>query len=560
MDIKTRIENLLKRVIKEDKELTRGDQLTNATLDTPKSKKFGDYSSNIALVLAQRLAKPPLEIAQRLKEALEKKLSCWSLSGEISKIEVAGAGFINFFLSKSCLYEILLQIRKRKDNFATAKTGSGKKVHIEFVSANPTGPLNVAHGRQAAFGDTLANLFQFLGYQVTREYYLNDEGVQIDTLGDSLRAKYQQLLGISAEFPSSGYRGKYIDDLASEFLQKYGNRFAKTDKKDRTFFSCFATSKILEGIKKDLAAFGVKFDSWFSQRQLNQTGKIKKALTLLKVKGYLYQKEGAWWLATTRFGDDKDRVVIKSDLSLTYIAPDIAYHQTKFKRGFSQMINIWGPDHHGYIARLKAAVSALGYDSEQLRVLVVQLVSLSSAEKIIPMSTRMGQFVSLHDIIEAVGKDAARFFFLMRKRDSHLHFDLELAKKQSLENPVYYIQYAHARISNILKFAKTAKTGNPSFNHKVDLSLLNKPEELSLIQSLRDFSSVIEFCVSNLEPHRMTVYLQDLAKEFHQYYEQHKVVTEDLKLTCARLVLIDATRIVLKNGLRLLCISAPEKM
>lgn len=560
MNIEKEIEDLLKRAIEKNKAFARLREIPKIHLDSPKFNKFADYSSNIALVVAQGIGKSSLEVARNIQETLQEELACPKLSKQIERIEVKGPGFLNFFLKKGFLYEILIEIRKKGKNFGRHKLGRGKKIHIEFVSANPTGPLNVAHARQAAFGDTLANLLEFSGYKVSREYYLNDEGVQIDLLGESLRARYLTFLGIPAEFPPSGYRGKYIDDLAHQFLHKYGRRFEKRNKNKLSVFSRFAYSKILREIKSDLKLFGVNYDSWFSQRNLNKTGKITEALKLLKERGFLYQKEGAWWLATTKFGDDKDRVVIKSDSKLTYISPDIAYHRTKYERKFYKMINVWGPDHHGYIPRLKAAICALGYDATRLSVLIVQLVSLSYADKIIPMSTRLGQYTSLRDIIRAVGKDAARFFFLMRKRDSHLHFDLELAKKQSLENPVYYIQYAHARIVNILRFAKTAKIRAVHCQKDLNLSVLNKPEELNLIQRLRKFPSVVESCTRNLEPHRINTYLQDLAKDLHHYYEKHKVVTKNLALTCARLILVDATRVVLNNGLNLLAVQAPEKM
>ncbi|UCB56547.1 MAG: arginine--tRNA ligase [Candidatus Omnitrophota bacterium] len=560
MDIEKRIEELLKKVIKKSEEFSLLKEVLSITLSRPRLKKFGDISCNIALSIAQKTGKPPLEIARKMRQALEEELKRSMLGGEIERVEVAGGGFLNFFLSKDYLYRVLLEIRKKKSNFGRTSLGKGKKVHLEFVSANPTGPLNVAHARQAAFGDTLANILQFSGYRVFREYYLNDEGVQIDILGASVRAKYFQLLGLAAEFPQAGYRGKYIDDLAGELVQKYGRKLTKDADKNLSFFSRFAYSKILKEIKEELKEFGVEYDCWFSQRHLNKTGKIANVLEFLKKKGFLYQKEGAWWLATSRFGDDKDRVAIKSDSTLTYIAPDIAYHQTKYKRRFSKMLNVWGPDHHGYIPRIKAVVSALGHDVKCLEVLIVQLVSLSSADKIIPMSTRQGQFVSLRDIIQAVGKDMARFFFLMRKRDSHLQFDLELAKKHSLENPVYYIQYAHARIVNILKFAKSAEGYKRVIDKKVDLSLLNKPEELNLVQVLGKFSTMVASCALNLEPHGITAYLQELARAFHHYYEKHKVVTDEAQLTSARLVLADAARIVLNNGLRLLSVSTPEKM
>lgn len=560
MDIEREIERLIRKVIEKTPEFNRLKEIPDVNLEISKSRQFGDFSSNIALLLSQRTGQPSLEIAKKIKELLEEELNYSNIFKKISKIEVKGVGFINFFLSRASLYETLLEIKKKKDRFGRLKLGRGKKVHIEFVSANPTGPLNVAHGRQAAFGDSLANLLQSSGYRVKREYYLNDEGVQIDLLGESVRAKYLELLGAPFSFPASGYRGRYIDDLAQSIIHRYGRRLLKINKKGLTFFSDLACKWILAEIKKDLADFGVSYDSWFSQKELRKAGKINRVLKLLKKKGFLYQKEGAWWLATTRFGDDKDRVAIKSDSTLTYIAPDIAYHQNKYKLGFARMINIWGPDHHGYIQRLKAAISALGYEARRLEVLIVQLVSLAYADKVIPMSTRQGQYISLRDIIQAVGKDAARFFFLMRKRDSHLHFDLELAKRQSLENPVYYIQYAHARIVNILRYARDTKGTRFRLGRGLDLSILNKPEELNLIQRLRQFPSVLQSCTLNLEPHRITIYLQDLAKDFHHYYEKYRVVTEDSKLTRARVVLVDAVRIVLKNGLRLLSVSAPEKM
>ncbi|MFC1631301.1 arginine--tRNA ligase [Candidatus Omnitrophota bacterium] len=560
MVIKAEIENWIKQVIEQDRLLAAGIAGVPISLEAPKLNKFGDYSSNLAMLLAKELGRPPVETAQSIKKMLEAALSDSALSAKIDKIEVNGPGFINFFISKSCLYDILSEISRKTDDFGRLEIGQNKKVLVEFVSANPTGPLNVAHGRQAAFGDSLANVLEFTGFRVSREYYLNDEGTQIEILGASLRAKYLELSGQPAQFPEAGYQGKYIDDLAKAVFQRYAGKLTKDNQRNRQFFTQFALGRILKEIRQDLAGFGVQFKSWFSQKKLDRSGKITQALELLKKQDFLYEKQGAWWLATTRFGDDKDRVAIKSNGQLTYISPDIAYHQTKFQRGFSQLINIWGPDHHGYIPRIKAVINALGHDPQKLEVLIVQLVSLSSADQVIPMSTRMGQFVSLHDILQAVGKDVARFFFLMRKRDSHLNFDLELAKKQSLENPVYYIQYAHARILNIIKFAREGKKIKLKPQRKLNLSLLDKAEELALIQALRNFPAVLESCALGLEPHRITTYLQDLAKLFHYYYEKHKVVTEDLELTEARLFLVHALSIVLKNGLRLLGIGAPEQM
>ncbi len=560
MDIENTLKSLIKKAVRETAgpEISQG--FSEVILDTPKSRKFGDLSTNAALILAQKTGRSPIEIAGELSKSLSAQFKDANLAGMIARIETQPPGFINFFLSQACLYDILLEINRRKDNFGRGKLGQGKKVHLEFVSANPTGPLNIAHGRQAVFGDSLANLLEFSGYRVTREYYLNDEGVQIDILGESVHAKYLGLLGIEAQFPAAGYRGNYIDDLAAGLVQRYGRRFIKGSRKNLAFLAQWSVRKILKKIKEDLSAFGVNYNCWFSQKRLNKSGKIERVLKVLKQKKFLYQKEGAWWLATTQFGDDKDRVVIKSDLKFTYLTPDIAYHQTKFKRGFSKIIDIWGPDHHGYIPRVRAAVCALGYDDRSLSFLIVQLVSLAQADKIIPMSTRQGQYISLADIIQAVGKDVARFFFLMRKRDSHLHFDLELAKKQSLENPVYYVQYAHARSVNILKFARTSQKFRNLLNNDLRLSLLDKPEELSIIGILGRFAAMLESCTLNLEPHRITIYLQELARTFHNYYEKYKVVMQDQPVTQARLVLVNAVRIVLNSGLRLLGVLAPEKM
>ncbi len=557
MNIEQALIQLLQKSVEKTRALKALRLTGQISLETPKDKRFGDFSSSIALALGRKINRAPLELAQELKQVLEGQLKQSKLKAEVKRVEIKGPGFINFFLSQACLYQTLVAIRKQNRRFGCNTAGKGKKVLIEFVSANPTGPLTVAHGRQAALGDSLGNVLEFSGYKVAREYYLNDEGVQINILGNCLRVKYLRLLGIEEQFPEAGYQGKYIDDLAQMFFKKYARRFAKDGSKNLGFFSDFAVNKILAGIKNDLKQFSVEFDSWFSQKKLSRQGKVKRALDALRENNFLYQKEGAWWLKTAQFGDDKDRVVIKSDSSLTYIAPDIAYHQNKYKRGFSRIINIWGPDHHGYIARLKAAVSALGYNPEILTVLTAQLVSLSSADKIIPMSTRLGQFVSLHDILAAIGKDAGRFFFLMRKRDSHLQFDLELAKKKTLENPVFYIQYAHARIISIIK--RAAEKGLKP-RGQVQLTLLDQPEELILIQTLGKFPEVVDNCAAHLEPHRITVYLQALARDFHHYYEKHKVVTEDKDLSRARLALVDAAGTVFRSGLRLLAVSSPEKM
>ncbi len=527
-------------------------------LEIPHDKTNGDFACNICLKLAQDFKESPFHIAQKIKDALLRKIEHSGLADKIKAIEIKPPGFINFFLSNQPLYELLAQILKEKNNFGRSKSGNKTKVQIEFVSANPTGPLSVAHARQAAVGDALANILQFLGFPVTREYYLNDEGTQIDILGKSILCRYKELAGEAVEFPENGYQGEYIYDIARDFIENYKPKKSESKReRDAKFFSGYGLNYILSIIKKELEDFKVKFDVYSKQSVIAREGKVKKVLFELKKKGLCYEKDGATWFKSTAFGDDKDRVVVKSDASFTYLAPDIAYHQDKFKRGFNWLINIWGPDHHGYIPRLKAAVEALGYKRESLSIIIVQLATLFKQGKPVSMSTRRGEYISLREVMDEVGVDAARFFFLMRRTDSHLDFDLELAKKQSAENPVFYIQYAYARISSILN-------SSPEFKaplKDVPLGLIKEPQELELIKKLGVFPDTVLACQKMLDPFALVNYLQELATVFHKFYDNCRVLNQgDISLTRARLKLIEAVKVVLSNGLNLLGVTAPEKM
>lgn len=524
-------------------------------LQTPKEESLGDLSTNVAMQIAHQSKVPSKEIAQLILAKLSKNLPKDPRFGaKVERVEIKGPGFINFFLSSRALYDVLTEIWKQGPNYGHSNIGKGEKVQVEFVSANPTGPLTIAHGRQAAVGDALSNILEAAGFRVTREYYINDEGNQIDLLGRSVRSRYLETSGEPSEFPEDGYLGGYISDIAKEILEKYGRKFTKIlEVKSLPFFSRYSVEWILSDIKRDLERFGVDFDVWSSQSSLSRTGKIKRAIRKLEKK-HLYKKDGALWFRSTPFGDDKDRVLIKGDGTLTYIASDIAYHRNKFRRGFKKVIDIWGPDHHGYVARLEAAVQALGYPKESLSILLVQLVTLYRGKEPVPMSTRMGRYVSLRQLIEEVGYDASRFFFLMRKRDSHLDFDLELAKSETPENPVYYVQYGHARICSIIEFAKR------KVRCQIDPSLLNQPEELELLKIMMRFPEVIQTSAKYLEPHLVTLYLRELTTSFHSFYTEHRVVTDNRPLTDARLLLVNCVRSVLKNGLVLLGVSAPEKM
>lgn len=530
------------------------------TFEIPKNENYGDYASNIALVLAPELKQPPRDIAKKILDSMD------GASTIVKNITIAGPGFINFLLKEHFWYDQLREVHKDGKNFGRIPLGSGQIVQIEFVSANPTGPLHIGHGRGAALGDALANILSFSGYSVTKEYYINDVGKQMETLGRSVLYRYRELWNRPVAFPENHYQGEYIYDIARKATSRYGDHYVNGDDNEAIpIFSTLAQETILKGITEDLTDFSVTFDNWFSERTLFEDGTVDKTIAELQANQYLYENDGALWFASSKLGDEKDRVVVRANGQKTYFASDIAYHKNKFSRGFDQVINIWGADHHGYIPRMKAMIQALGYDPQCLRVLLVQIVSLLRDGVPIAMSTRMGQFVSLREVLDEVGSDAARYFFLMRRSDSPLDFDLELAKKQSDENPVYYVQYAHARLCSILRVAQE-KGINISHLHQADLNLLTNPEEISLIKKIAHFPDIIESTSLFLEPHRITIFLQDLVSTFHRYYHSGKidsekrVIVDEEEIARARLCLVEALMVTIKNALSLLGVSAPEKM
>ncbi len=514
-------------------------------LDFPTDNRFGDFTTNIPLKLGKLLKRAPREIAAKLVESIQKEIQNSELKNLIGEVKVEGAGFVNFYLDPGYFYDQLGKIIVEGKEALRLDTGKGRKVLIEFVSANPTGSLSIAHARQAAVGDCLANILEFLNFSVQREYYLNDEGNQINILGSSVELRRRELAGEKIEFPENYYQGDYIYEIAKE---------ADKQKIKDAGLGDFAAGHILKIIKQELSDFGVDFDCWYSQKALAKSGKIEESFAQLTDKGFLYEQDGATWFKSTAFGDDKDRVVIKSDGSQTYLAPDIAYHQDKYKRGFSWLINLWGPDHHGYINRIKASIEALGHSPESLSVIIVQLATIFRNGQPIQMSTRRGQYITLREILDEVGADASRFFFLMRRTASHLDFDLEVAKKQSAENPVYYVQYAHARICSILRSADIQLKEN------LDFSVLAEKEELDLIKKMLELEAVLNVCLITCDPYMLTVYLQELSESFHKFYDLHRVLGQGDALTCARLELIKGVRIVLSCGLELLGIAQPEKM
>jgi len=515
-------------------------------LDFPTDSRFGDLTTNVAMRLSKALNQPARQAAEMIIAAIRNNLEGKPFKEYIKEIKVEGAGFINFYLQEKYFFEHLQDIVKDGRDALKIDFGRGKNVLVEFVSANPTGSLSVAHARQAAVGDCLVSLLEFLGFCPKREYYLNDEGNQINILGQSVDLRMRELNGEKVEFPENCYQGEYIYDIAKKALA--GN-IPQQELGD------FAAGYILDIIKRELADFGIRFDNWYSQKELTKAGKIEQAFAFLKSRDFLYEQDGALWFKSTAFGDDKDRVVIKSDGSYTYLAPDIAYHQEKYKRGFSWLINLWGPDHHGYINRLKASVAAFGHDKNSLSVIIVQLASIFREGKPVQMSTRRGEYITLREVLNEVGVDAARFFFIMRRTSSHLDFDLAIAKKQTAENPVYYVQYAHARICSILRGSQ--RKLDPV---EIDLHLLKEKEELALVRKISFFSAVLNICLNTVDPYMVTVYLQELSECFHKFYDKHRVLGDDEQLSAARLVLIDATRIVIAAGLELLGISRPEKM
>ncbi len=527
-------------------------ELPPVLLEPPKQREFGDLSSNVAMLWAKSAKRPP----RMLAEAILKNID--DADGILARKEIAGPGFLNFTFAPKFYFQQLRAIDAGKN--LQLDLGHGQKVQVEFASVNPTGPLHVGHGRVAVIGDVLARLHEATGFNVEREYYVNDAGNQMENLGLSLYARYREAFGEQVDFPEGGYPGDYVKEMAAEVKSRDGDKYLRADKENAvTFFRQYGGDSLLNIIRGQLGKFDIRFDSYFSEKAMRERSEVAESMERLRGLGLLYSQDGAEWYRSTQFGDDKDRTVIKSDGELTYFAADIAYHRNKFERKFTKLINVWGADHHGYVPRLKAAMQGLGYDANQLQVVLVQMVQLNRGGEPVRMGKRTGEFVSLEEVLEEVGRDAARFFFLMRKSDSHLDFDLELAKKQSSDNPVFYVQYAHARVASI--FEQAAKSGIALGTHdSVSVERLELAEELELVRRMIQFNDVVEESVRELEPHRLVFYLLELAGEFHRYYNRYRVVSDDKELSRARLLLLENVQKTIRRGLEILGVSAPLKM
>jgi arginyl-tRNA synthetase len=537
--------------------LLTSDVLSDMEIEVPRHDSHGDFSSNVAMVSASVQKMAPRKIAEALVAHLDDS------HGIIEKCEIAGPGFINFFLTPTSWHPVIAIVHEKDHGFGALEMGQGKKVQVEFVSANPTGPLHVGHGRGAAVGDAVGNILAFAGYDVQKEYYINDSGRQIRTLGRSVWLRLCEVLGREITFPDDCYQGEYIQEIAAEILDLMGKDIAEKEEAEGVQVCArYAADKILKGIQDDLAAFGVSFDQWFSEQSLYDSGRVQAVIEMFRKKDVIYEKDGAMWFNTESFGDEKDRVVVRQNGLTTYFASDIAYHMEKFDRGFDRVIDVWGADHHGYINRINASIDASGRSSEQFDVILIQLVNLLRGGTPVAMSTRAGEFVTLKNIVDEVGRDAARFLFLSRSFDSGLDFDLELAKQQTSENPVYYVQYVHARIAGIMLKALelgVLETQDVVWQN-IDISCLTQVEEIKLIKTLAAFPGAVEKSAATLHPHVIFTYLMTLASTFHGYYNRHKVITDDKRTTLARLCLVGAVKKVIRNALTLLGVSAPERM
>jgi arginyl-tRNA synthetase len=533
--------------------LATEEEMPSVILEVPREKAHGDYSTNMAMQLARIAKKAPRVIAEDIVNHFDKT------KASIEKIEIAGPGFINFYMNNSYLTDLIPTILKAGASYGETNVGQGQKVQVEFVSANPTGNLHLGHARGAAIGDSLCNILAKAGFDVTREYYINDAGNQIYNLAKSVEARYFQALGIDKEMPEDGYYGEDIIEIGKKLADEYGDRYVHMDEQERlAFFREYGLNYELDKIKKDLADFRVTFDVWYSETSLYHNGKIDQALATLRERGHIYEKDGATWFRSTTFGDDKDRVLIKQDGSYTYLLPDIAYHQDKLQRGFTKLINIWGADHHGYIPRMKAAIEALGYDPNMLEVEIIQLVSLYQNGEKVKMSKRTGKAVTMRDLMEEVGLDATRYFFAMRSSDTHLDFDMDLAVSQSNENPVYYAQYAHARVCSILRQGEEQQL---SYEGELQLDYIQSEKEIELLKKLGEFPEAVSEAALKRMPHRITNYIFELASALHSFYNAEKVLDpENTEKSRARLALMKAVQITLQNALALIGVSAPEKM
>ena len=552
MDIK---ENLAKAIIQAVEEaITQGElpagELPEVALTVPPQKEFGDFATNFAMQAAKTLHKAPKVIAEGIKKNLSASF--------VERVEIAGPGFLNFYLKQAWTAQLLAHIVQAGESYGNLTTEDKEKIQIEYVSANPTGPLHVGHGRGAAVGSALTNLLRAAGYNVTSEYYINDAGNQMHNLALSVNARYLELFGQQVEFPENGYHGGDIITTAERIKAKYGDKFLTMPEQERLQqFQSLAKEEKLAALKEDLAAFNCEFDVWFSEQSLHDDHRIEAVVKELEDKGTAYVENGAVWLRSTDYGDDKDRVVIRDNGVPTYFAADIAYHQNKFQRGFDKVINLWGADHHGYIPRVRAALTALGYKDSQLEVLILQMVSLFRNGELVKLSKRTGQTVTLNELIEEVGTDAARYFFVMRSMDTQLDFDLTLATEHSNENPVYYVQYAHARISSILR---QMEEEGISLRGEGDFTLLNTSEEIELIKKLGEYEDLVAQAARDRAPHRVARYVYELAGLFHSFYNQCRVLGVDSDVQQVRLALIKAVGHTLKHGLKILGVSAPERM
>ncbi|TRZ36666.1 arginine--tRNA ligase [Niallia circulans] len=528
-------------------------QIPEVILELPKDKAHGDYSTNMAMQLARIAKKAPRAIAEAIIANFDQT------KASIEKVEIAGPGFINFYMNNSYLSDLIPTILKAGDAYGETSFGNKEKVQVEFVSANPTGDLHLGHARGAAVGDSLCNILDKAGYDVSREYYINDAGNQINNLALSVEARYFQALGQEKEMPADGYHGEDIIGIGKKLAEEFGDKYVHVDEKERfDFFRAYGLKYEMGKLKQDLEDFRVPFDVWYSETSLYENGKIDVALNSLRENGYIYEEDGATWLRSMDFGDDKNRVLIKNDGSYTYLTPDIAYHKDKLERGFTKLINVWGADHHGYIPRMRAAIQALGYDKDALEVEIIQLVHLYKDGEKMKMSKRTGKAVTMRDLVDEVGLDATRYFFAMRSADTHLDFDLDLAVSQSNENPVYYAQYAHARIASILR---QGKEQGIELDNNLDVSHITAEKEFDLLKKLGEFPQAVTEAAAKRMPHRITNYIYDLASTFHSFYNAEKVLDADnLERTKARLALIQSAKITLKNAMHLIGVSAPEKM
>jgi arginyl-tRNA synthetase len=562
-----------------------GDITPNIMLERARERAHGDYASNLAMTLAGVARCKPRDLAEKIVAAL-------STDGGIDRVEIAGPGFINFYLGTDAWHGVITDILAEGDTFGRSHTGAGQQVQVEFVSANPTGPLHVGHGRGAAYGAAVADLLEAIGCKVHREYYVNDAGRQMDILATSVWLRYLELGGAEFDFPSNGYRGDYVQDIAATLRREHGDGYEHAtgevfadlpadapegdkeahidaligrsrqllgDNRYRYVFE-LGLNTILDDIRDDLALFGVHYQEWYSERSLMESGAVNKAIERLRHSEHVYERDGALWFRSTDYGDEKDRVLVRDNGQTTYFASDIAYHANKLERGYDRVIDVWGADHHGYVPRVKAALQALGDDPEKLDVLLVQFAILYRGGEKVQMSTRSGEFVTLRQLRKEVGTDAARFFYVMRKCEQHMDFDLDLAKSQSNDNPVYYIQYAHARVRSVFRQLAEKQLAWDREDGLAGLDILTETHEDALLVGLSRYPEVVESAAFNHEPHLLTHYLRELANEFHTYYNAHTFITDDARLRNARLCLIEATRQVLANGLHLLGVSAPDSM